>query len=78
VEFAIALPVATTIARYFPRWRAVVLAAAGALAMIATHLIVREVFEVSPVAATRNTVGLLVQGLAGGIGGYAFYFLRKP
>lgn len=78
VAFAIALPVATTIAKYLPGWRAVGLAAAGVVAMTVPHLLMRELLEISPVAATRSAVGLLVQGLAGAMGGYAFYTLRDP
>jgi len=78
VAFAIALPVATTIARYLPRWRAFGLVAAGVVAMIVPHLLMRELLELTPVAAARTLTGLLVQGLAGGVGGYAFYFMRDP
>ncbi len=78
VAFAIALPIATNIARYLPRWRAFGLVVAGVVAMIVPHLLMREFLEITPVAAARTVVGLLVQGLAGGVGGYAFYFVRKP
>jgi hypothetical protein len=78
LALAIALPVATTISRYLPRWRAFGLVSAGVVAIVVPHLLMRELFEITPVAAARTTVGLLVQGLAGGVGGYAFYFMRDP
>lgn len=78
IALAIALPIATTIARFLPGWRAFGLVAAGVVAMTVPHLLMREFLEISPVAATRTVVGLLVQGLAGGVGGYAFYRLRDP
>jgi hypothetical protein len=78
VAMAIALPVATGVARFLPGWRAFGLVVAGVLAMTVPHLLMRELLEISPVASTRTIVGLLVQGLAGGLGGYAFYRLRDP
>ena len=78
VALAIALPVATTIAKYLPGWRAFGLVAAGVVALTLPHILMRELLEISPVASTRTIMGLLVQGLAGGLGGYAFYRLRDP
>lgn len=78
VAFAIALPTATAIARFVPAWRAVGLVAAGAMSIAATHLIMHAAFDITPLAAARTTTGLAVQALAGGVGGYAFYFLRQP
>jgi hypothetical protein len=78
VALAIALPIATAIARYLPGWRAFGLVAAGVVAIVLPHILMRELLEISPVAATRTVMGLLVQGLAGGVGGFAFYSLRNP
>ena len=77
VAFAIALPVANLIAKYLPGWRAFGMVAAGVVALTLPHILMNELLEISPIAATRTTLGLLVQGLAGGVGGYAFYFLRS-
>ena len=78
IGFAIALPIAAAFARFIPSWRAVGLVAAGAAAVGLIHVGLNSVFETHLVAATRTTVGLLVQVMAGGVGGYAFYRLRDP
>ena len=78
IGFAIALPIAAAIARFLPSWRAVGLVAAGAVAVGLIHIGLNSVFETHLVAATRTTVGLLIQVMAGGMGGYAFYRLRDP
>ncbi len=78
IGFAVALPIAAFISRFLPSWRAVGLVAAGAAAVWLIHIGLNSVFETHLVAATRTTVGLLVQVMAGGAGGYAFYLLRDP
>ena len=78
VALAIALPIATNIARYLPGWRRVGVVTAGAVALIVPHLLMNELLEITPIAAARTTLGVLIQGLAGGVGGYAFYLLRDP
>ncbi|NIP15462.1 MAG: hypothetical protein GWM88_12370 [Pseudomonadales bacterium] len=78
VGFAIALPIAVAVSRFVPSWRAVGLVAAGAAAVGLIHYGLNSVFETHLIAATRTTVGFLVQVMAGGVGGYAFYLLRDP
>ncbi len=78
IGFAIALPIAAAVSRFLPSWRAFGLVAAGALAVGLIHIGLNSVFETHLVAATRTTVGMLVQVMAGGLGGYAFYRLRDP
>jgi hypothetical protein len=78
VGFAVALPIAAAVARFLPSWRAFGLVTAGAAAVGLIHLGLNSVFETHLVAATRTTVGLLLQVMAGGVGGYAFYLLRDP
>ena len=78
IGFAIALPIAAGFARFLPSWRAAGLVLAGAAAVWLIHLGLNSVFETHLVAATRTTVGLLVQVMAGGVGGYVFYRLRDP
>ena len=45
---------------------------AGFVAMVSVHMLLKLSFDITPVAATRETFGLLMQGLAGAAGGYLF------
>jgi len=50
---------------------------AGAVALIAIHLTLRLTFEITPIAIARSTGGLLIQGLAGAIGAYAYAYTNR-
>lgn len=50
---------------------------AGFIAMLSLHLIMKSVFGISPVAATRTISGLVAQGIAGGLAGWAFYRVNR-
>jgi hypothetical protein len=54
------------------RWRTALYVAAGAAALIAIHLTLHFAFGITPVAIARTVPGLLVQGVAGAVGGYVF------
>ena len=77
VALAIALPVASGIARFAPTLRGFGLVSAGFVAIVCVHVILQQATDVSAVAATRTLGGLLAQGLAGGVGGYLYYLMRK-
>ncbi|MGI9322673.1 MAG: hypothetical protein ACR2PJ_03725 [Pseudomonadales bacterium] len=70
---AVALPVAFGISYFRPALRRVGYVAAGCAGMIALHLIMKAVVDISGVAPTRVMAGLLLQGLAGAVGGLVFY-----
>ena len=74
---AIGLSVAVAITKFLPALRAVGLVGAGAVAMLGTHLILERTLDVIPVWAAGSMGGLLAQGLAGGVGGYLYYLLRR-
>ena len=76
VGFLLGLPVAAGLAKLLPSRRMLLYIAAGAVAVIAIHLLIKMLLGISAVAATRTMVGLLAQGVAGAIGGYLFYHLR--
>lgn len=63
--------------RFVPRtpW---LYALAGFVGMIAVHQLIAMVFGISGIAATRSTLGLLAQGLAGAAGGWVFYRVAFP
>lgn len=52
---------------------AFIYALAGFSALIAVHSIMNALLGMSGIAATRSMAGLLAQGVAGGLGGWAFY-----
>ena len=79
VAFVIALPVAAVIIRYLlPDLRLVGYVLAGLAGMIAIHVIFKMVFGVSGIVPTKTTIGLLAQGVAGGVGGLVFHLLSRP
>lgn len=74
---SVGLVVAVLISRALPGWRRVGYVLAGFVAMIAMHLIMRQVLDLTPVAAARSAGGLLLQGFAGALGGYVFWLTGR-
>ncbi|MFN3237139.1 MAG: hypothetical protein ACE37D_08770 [Pseudomonadales bacterium] len=75
IAMLIALPVAAGIIRFTPNLRLIGYVAAGFVAMIAIHMILKAVLGLTGIAPTRDIIGLLGQGVAGAIGGYAYHVL---
>ncbi len=50
----------------------------GFTAVLAIHLGLRLAFDMNPVWATTTPLGLILQGLAGAVGGYVFFRLNSP
>jgi hypothetical protein len=79
VAFLLALPVILLVCRNRPGWRWIGYVAGFFTAIVVMHLIMPLVLNVNPVPATRLFTGLMMQGLAGGVGGYVFFMLgRSP
>lgn len=76
VMLFIAFAVAGFIVRRVGGLRTLGFVLAGALGMIGLHLILGSVFEMNPIAASRDLVGLLGQGAAGAIGGLVYILLH--
>ncbi len=74
--FLLGLPIAAGLGKWLPAQRLWLYVSAGAVAIIAIHLLIKAVLGLSGIAATRGLLGLLSQGLAGACGGYLFYRLR--
>jgi hypothetical protein len=72
VGLLIAFAVAALVVRLLPGWRALGYPLAGAVAVLAVHVILQQLFDITPVAATRTLAGLAVQGLCGALGGWVF------
>ncbi len=63
---------ALVVSRFVPS-SAALYALAGFTGMLALHLILHAVFQMTPVAPTRTLFGLISQGVAGALGGYLYF-----
>ena len=77
VALLIALLTAAGLEKLLPGQRMVLCILAGAVGLIAIHLIMKAVLGLNGIAATRTLAGLLSQGLAGALGGYVFFAIRR-
>lgn len=75
IGLGIALPVAALIIRFVPNLRLVGYVLAGFAAMIAIHVILKAVLGLTGIAPTRELIGLIAQGAAGALGGFAFHWV---
>jgi hypothetical protein len=75
---AIAFTVAAGVLRLAPRWRPLGYPLAGGAAVLAIHVILNQLFDITPIAAARTTLGLTVQALCGAVGGWLFGYLLRP
>jgi len=64
--------------RWVPGWRTPLYVLAGAAAVITVHVSLKIAFDITPVAAARSAGGLLIQALAGAVGGYVFAMSGRP
>jgi predicted membrane channel-forming protein YqfA (hemolysin III family) len=63
------------ICRYWRRWRTFLYVLAGATAIVCIHQALNLAFGITPIAIARTTSGLVVQALAGAVGGFTFVYL---
>lgn len=73
VAYLFALPVAVALSSRLPRLRVVLYGLAGAAAVTAIHLVMKQVLGLNGIAAVRDPHGLALQALAGWFGGYLFF-----
>lgn len=73
IAFLVAIPVAVYLGRLLPKREALLFTLAGVVAVIALHLTMKAVLGLNGVAAVREWHGLVLQGVAGGLGGYLFF-----
>ncbi len=72
VAFLIAWPVTALIVKWLPRLRTAGYVLGGFVAIVGAHLILKQLVDITGIAAARTTFGLVVQGLAGAAGGLMF------
>tara|TARA_R110002110_G_scaffold129165_1_gene309266 strand:- start:927 stop:1367 length:441 start_codon:yes stop_codon:yes gene_type:complete len=77
IGLLVAFLIAGLIIRFVPNLRMIGFLSAGVVGMIALHVIMKAVLGLSGIAPTRELVGLLAQGLAGGFGGWAYYAMTR-
>lgn len=70
--FLIALPVAALLARWRPAWRGFLFPLAGAVAVVTALVLMRQLLGLMPVAAARDSLGLLLFAFAGALGGAVY------
>ena len=78
VAYLIALPVAALVIKRYPDLRRLGFVLGGFVALVAIHLVLKQVFGISGVAPTRTVMGLVLQGIAGALGVYCYYRLTTP
>lgn len=78
--FLAAFLVAAMLCRWWPQWRTPIYIVAGAAGLVTIHLTLNLAFGITPIAIGRTAGGLLIQGLAGAVGGFIFLSLtqKKP
>ena len=77
VGFAIAFPVSKAAIRVLPRWRPAAYPLAGAAGIVVALLLMQGVLGIMPIAGARSLAGLVGQGVAGALGGFAFAVLGR-
>jgi hypothetical protein len=75
--YLVAFLVAWMLCLWWPRWRTVLYILAGGAALVVIHLSLKLAFGITPIAIGRTTGGLVVQGLAGAVGGYIYIRRQK-
>lgn len=71
----VALSVAGGIIRFLPNLRLIGYISAGFVGMVALHILLKATLGLTGIAPTRELTGLLLQGVAGGVGGLVFHYV---
>jgi len=72
LAFVIALPVAALIIGRLPHLRTFGYTLAGAVAVVAAIVVMKQLLDVTGIASARSALGLAAQALAGAAGGWLF------
>lgn len=76
IAFLVAFPVAALVMRFVPGPRTLGYVLAGALALLAVHILMPSLLGMHMFAATRSLAGMASQVAAGAVGGYVFARFR--
>ncbi len=72
VGLALALLLAALLSRWWRSGRYLLMGVAGFTSVLAANLMMKGVFDITPIAAARTHIGLLSQAAAGMVGGWLF------
>ena len=75
--FLLAFLSTALLCRWWGRWRFILYPVAGAAAVASIHLLLHFSFGITPVAIARSSGGLVVQALAGAVGGLTYIGLTR-
>lgn len=75
--FLVAFLATALICHWWDRWRTPLYVLAGAVAIVAIHVALNLAFQITPVAIARSSSGLLIQAMAGAVGGYTYAALSQ-
>lgn len=76
--FLIAFLVTALVSRWVHGRRTALYTLAGAVSVVAVHVIMKAVFEITLIAGARSTWGLAAQCVAGATAGYIFAIVSLP
>jgi len=79
VAFALlaAFLVSALLCHWWGQWRIPLYVLAGAVALVMIHLTLNLAFGVTPIAVARTGGGLLLQAMAGAVGGFTYLYLMS-
>ncbi|MEM7501326.1 MAG: hypothetical protein AAF417_04760 [Pseudomonadota bacterium] len=72
IGFLLAFLVAGLLARMRPGLRIALYVLAGVVAVFCINVSLKMAFDITPIAASRTTIGLSMQAISGAVGGYLF------
>jgi hypothetical protein len=77
IGFLIAFLVAALITRRLPHLRSIGYTLAGATAIVVAIFVMKQLLDVNGIASARTVLGVIAQGIAGAIGGWAFAIVSR-
>ena len=72
IGFLIAFLIAALVVRRLPHLRNIGYTLAGAVAIVAALVVMKQVLDVTGIASARSALGIVAQGIAGAVGGWVF------
>ncbi len=72
IGFLIAFPIAALVVRRLPHLRNIGYTLAGAIAIVAALVLMKQLLDITGIASTRSALGIATQTLAGAVGGWIF------
>jgi hypothetical protein len=77
IGFLIAFLIAALVVRRLPHLRTIGYTLAGAVAIVAALVVMKQLLDVTGIASARSALGIVAQGIAGAVGGWVFAVASK-